>query len=100
MAKVDISGQGWYPECDIEWIVYGTDTETWSVASRLERDRDFRNSNNKVTFIVNKHTLTALGNYKIYFRLYAKNFNQPMVYSTSKDLRVVTAPYNGVLDTS
>lgn len=95
--EVNVEDRGWFDECDIEWAVLGADTETGKVARALNATTDFKNSNDQIKFILSRNTLTAYGQYQVFLRLYAKKFDKPLVFFTSRSFEIVTNPYGGQL---
>lgn len=67
------------------------------MARALNATTDYKNSNNQIKFILNKNTLTAHGKYQVYLRLYAKKFDKPLVFFTSRSFEIVTNPFAGQL---
>jgi len=80
-ALLEVEDRAWFSEVDIEWTVYGTDTATWQSALALHPASDFVNSNDQIRFILRKNSLAQTGSYRLNLRLYAKNFNAPLVYN-------------------
>ena len=78
--SVEVEDQAWFSESRIHWVIYGTDTPTWDIARAIDPDTAYVNSDDRIRFRINKHILTATGDYRIYLRLYAKRFDQPLVF--------------------
>jgi hypothetical protein len=78
-------------------VVFGTDTPTWQSARGLVPASDYVNSDDRIKFILAAHSLNATGDYRIYLRLTAKDFDQPLVFQSYEDITVVAAPSAGSL---
>ena len=78
--------------------MFGTDTPTWQSVRGLLPDSDYVNSDDQIKFMLVPHALNATGNYRVYLRLYAKDFDEPLVFQSFEDISVVAAPSGGSLE--
>ena len=82
---------------NLYWSVIGDSTATRAVVEKIDPKTDYLNSDDQLKFMLAPRTLYKAGYYYMRLVLYAKYFDDVIVYSKSTKLRVVSGPSKGTL---